>query len=297
MPRGLEHLAHRALLDDLTGVHDRNPVARLGDHREVMGDQEQGQPQVAPQLLEELQDLPLRHHVERRGRLVADHQLGATGERERDHHALAHAAGELVRVLLPAGARDADALEQLADTCTRIDVGLVQADRLADLAIDAHDRVERVHGALEDDRDGTPAEVAPAGRATPVQQHDAALGTQRHLARGASEPARQEAEKRKRRGRLAAPRLAGEPERLAATQREADTVDDRNDRAGILVRDLETADVEQRLVGHDRSRRLLGLTISSRAFPVRLNAMARSVTQIPGGRKYAHLPSVIAPEL
>ena len=130
-----------------------------------MRDQEQGQPQVAPQLLEELQDLPLRHHVERRRRLVADHQLGPARERERDHHALAHAAGELVRVLLPAGARDADALEQLADTCARIRLGLVQPDRLADLAIDPHDRVERVHGALEDDRDRTPADVAPAGRA------------------------------------------------------------------------------------------------------------------------------------
>ncbi len=68
-------------------------------------------------------------------------------------------------------------------------------------------------------------------------------------------------------------------------EREADAVDDRHDGAGILVGDLEIADVEQRLVGHARSRRPLGLTISSSAFPVRLNAIARSVTQMPGGRK------------
>ena len=64
-----------------------------------------------------------------------------------------------------------------------IGVGLVQADRLGDLAIDAHDRVERVHGALEDHRDGPPAHVAPARRRPPVQQHDAALGVERRSRR------------------------------------------------------------------------------------------------------------------
>ena len=53
-------------------------------------------------------------------------------------------------------------LEQLADARLRVALGLVQADRLGDLAIDPHHRVERVHGALEDDRDGLPADVAPA---------------------------------------------------------------------------------------------------------------------------------------
>ncbi len=104
------------LLGDLSGVHDRDPVARLGDHREIVRDEQEREAEIATQILEQLKDLPLRHHVERRRGLVADHQLGLAGERQGDHDALPHPAGELVRVLLAPRRRDADALEQLGDT-------------------------------------------------------------------------------------------------------------------------------------------------------------------------------------
>ena len=60
--------------------------------------------------LDQLEDLGLDRHVEGGRRLVGDEQLGIAGERHRDHHALAHAARQLVRVLLdpPLGGRDAD---------------------------------------------------------------------------------------------------------------------------------------------------------------------------------------------
>ena len=62
-----------------------------------------------------LEDLGLHGDVERRRRLVGDQHLGVVGDRHRDHHALAHAAGELVRVLLGAlvRLRDADDVEQV----------------------------------------------------------------------------------------------------------------------------------------------------------------------------------------
>ena len=65
--------------------------------------------------LEQVEDLGLDRHVERGRRLVGDQQLRVAGERDGDHHALAHAAGELVRVVVeaPCGVRDADLLEQL----------------------------------------------------------------------------------------------------------------------------------------------------------------------------------------
>ena len=68
----------------------------------------------------------------------------------------------------------------------------------------------------------------------------------------------------------------------------------------LAVGDAQVAHVEQRVAldgrrAHARSRRV-GLTISSSALPTRLNAIASSVTHSPGGMKYAHLPSVIAPE-
>ena len=66
------------------------------------------------ELLELLQDLALHDDVERGRRLVHHDQLGLERERHRDHDALAHAAGELVRVRAHALAVDADELEQVA---------------------------------------------------------------------------------------------------------------------------------------------------------------------------------------
>ena len=58
--------------------------------------------ELALQLREQLQDLRLDRDVERGRRLVGDEQLRLAGERHRDHHALAHAARELVRVRVDA---------------------------------------------------------------------------------------------------------------------------------------------------------------------------------------------------
>ena len=62
----------------------------------------------------QVENLGLDRHVERGGRLVGDEQLRVAGERHGDHHALAHAAGELVRILVDAlfGVGDADHLQQ-----------------------------------------------------------------------------------------------------------------------------------------------------------------------------------------
>jgi hypothetical protein len=67
------------------------------------------------QFEQQLHDLRLGGHVERGRRLVGDQQLRAAGQRDRDHHALPHAAGQLVRVLVepPLRRRDADQPEQL----------------------------------------------------------------------------------------------------------------------------------------------------------------------------------------
>jgi hypothetical protein len=52
------------------------------------------------QVLQQVDDLRLDRHVERRHRLVADDQLRAPGQRPGDADALALAAGELVRIAL-----------------------------------------------------------------------------------------------------------------------------------------------------------------------------------------------------
>ena len=86
-----------AALDDLAEVHHGDVVADVLDHRHVVRDEQVGQAELALQPHQQVQDLRADRDVERRHRLVADHQLGVGGERARDVDALALAAGELVR--------------------------------------------------------------------------------------------------------------------------------------------------------------------------------------------------------
>ena len=74
---------------------------------------------------EQLEDLGLDGHVERGGRLVGDQDVGVAGERHGDHHPLALAAGELVRVAVDAALRlgDADEAQQLEDARAGLGLG------------------------------------------------------------------------------------------------------------------------------------------------------------------------------
>ena len=133
-----------------------------------------------------LQDLALHDDVERRRRLVHDHELRVERERHRDDHALAHAAGELVRVRAQRGARRCRrgraARPARASAAALRDV-LVRAHHVDELVADAHHRVERVHRALEDHRDVPPAVAAQLLGAEPRQvvaaEEDAAAGDAR----------------------------------------------------------------------------------------------------------------------
>jgi hypothetical protein len=93
------------LLDDLPGVHDRQPVRGLGDDAEIVRDQQHGHAGLLLQSLQQPQHLGLDGHVERRGRLVRDQQLRVTGQGHGDHDPLLHAAGELVRIFRHAPSR------------------------------------------------------------------------------------------------------------------------------------------------------------------------------------------------
>ena len=62
-------------------------------------------PKPRLELPQELQDLRLDGDVERRRRLVRDQEVGLVGERHRDHHPLALAARELVRIRVEPRAR------------------------------------------------------------------------------------------------------------------------------------------------------------------------------------------------
>ncbi len=84
-------------------------------------------------------------------------RLGLAGEGHRDHHPLAHAAAERVRVLLGPlrGVGDVDAVEHLHGPPPRLLAAHVAeaADGLGDLVADGERRVEAAGRLLEDHAD------------------------------------------------------------------------------------------------------------------------------------------------
>ena len=85
-------------LDDAARLHHGDAIGDLGDHAEIMGDEQHGMPVLVAQLAHELEHLRLRRHVERRGRLVGDEEGRAHGERHGDDDALALPTRKLVRI-------------------------------------------------------------------------------------------------------------------------------------------------------------------------------------------------------
>ena len=102
MARLREQVLDGGLLDLAAGIHDDDALGHLGDDAEVVRDEDDGGAGLGLELAHEIEDLRLHGDVERGGRLVGDQQLGIAGERHGDHDALAHAAGQLVRILLEA---------------------------------------------------------------------------------------------------------------------------------------------------------------------------------------------------
>ena len=92
-------------LDDPAGVHHRHLVGHLGDHAEIVRDQDDRHAGLLLQVAQQVEDLRLHGDVERGGRLVGDQQVGLAGQRHGDHHALAHAAATSGADIPRSGAR------------------------------------------------------------------------------------------------------------------------------------------------------------------------------------------------
>ena len=154
MQRLREQRALVGVFDDAAEIHHRDAVADVLDHREIVGDEQIGEPELALQVHQQIEHLRLDRDVERGHRLVADDQLRLQRERAGDADALALAAGELVRIVVHLRRPQADLLEQLGDrACSpRAPRGdAVHAQRLADDVARGHARIERGERVLEDD--------------------------------------------------------------------------------------------------------------------------------------------------
>ena len=113
--RAREDRLAAARLDDAAQIHDRDPIADVADHAEIVADEHVGQAELALHRPEQVQDLRLHRDVERRGRLVGQDQRGPQDDGARDRRPLALAARQLVRVAVHEAGAEADQLQRLAD--------------------------------------------------------------------------------------------------------------------------------------------------------------------------------------
>ena len=252
----LEDRLDRPLLDDPAAVHHHDPLAQARDHAEVVGDQDDRHAELAPQRLQQLQDLRLHRDVERRGRLVGDQEVRLAKQRDRDHHPLAHAAGELVGVQIdPAPRRrNPHLIEQPHARGARVLLAhaLVLDQHLGHLARDPKVRIERGHRVLEDHREADAAD--PVQR--PRRQVQELLAAKAGAAGAAAVPGEQPHDREKGLG-LARAGLADHAHALARLDPEADVAHRRHLALGRGEAGGQILDLQDR--GHRPGLQLHGL--------------------------------------
>ena len=268
MARVAEDIADRACLDDLARIHDGRAVRHLGNHAHVVRHEDDAHAAagLAAQAAQQVEDLGLDRHIERRGGLVGDEHGGAAGKRHGDHYALAHAAGHLVRIVGGAalGIGNADALKGIHGYRPRLAAALARVllHGLGDLIAHRVERVQARHRLLEDHGDLVAAyrphggvvergEIEDLSRA--ASQQDFACGD---TAGRLDEPHQAEAG-----DRLAGPGFADDGQRLTTAQIQVDAINGTDGSALRVEPRLETLDADDfvRLKAVHRPRSHSGL--------------------------------------
>ena len=205
-------------LDDLAQVHHRDAVRDVLDHGQVVRDEQVGQVELVLEILEEVEDLGLDRHVERRHRLVTHDQLGSERERASDPDPLALAARELVRVAVVVLRVQPHELHQLLDLALDLVLrdGSVEPERRADDRADRLPRVEGRVGVLEHHLHvATEVAQVPTPDVADVPAIEPQLAFRQAV----------EAHHHPRERRLAAPGLTDQPERLSREDLQIHAVD------------------------------------------------------------------------
>ena len=162
--RTLEERVDARALHRPAGVHDHHVVRGAGNNAQVVGDEHDGGASLPLRDLKDVQDLCLDGHVEGGGGLVGDDDVGVVRDGDGDHHALAHATGELVRVCVQAvlGIGDAHQGEQLDAALAHLvlgHLGIVDEKRLGKLVANGEHGRQGRERVLEDHRDARAADL------------------------------------------------------------------------------------------------------------------------------------------
>ena len=167
MKRPRQDFLDRPVLDHLPRIHRQHARAAFRDEPEIVGDEQDRRAGAAAKFEQQIHDLRLNGHVERGRRLVGDQQTRLAHQRHRDHHALAHAAGQAHRIHVGAIARprNADRRQRRHGALIRLLARHLEMrpHRLGDLIADGKHRIERAHRLLKDHADAAAADLAHAG--------------------------------------------------------------------------------------------------------------------------------------
>ena len=243
MRRAGKDRRRRAGLDHLAGVHHQQVLHAVGHHGQVVADEQQRHAGVGHQRGQQVQHLALHRHVERRRRLVGDQQVRPAGQRDGDHHPLALAAGQLVRV----GGQPLRGLRQLH--------AVQQPQRLGARRRADKPRCRRNGSAICRPTvcSGFSAVIGSWNtmpRRAPRSRHSA--GSDRVVSSWPSKridpdtrALGQQAHQGQRGQALAAARLADQAQRAAARERKRHAPQGRGGAAGRGQRDMQPVDLEQ----------------------------------------------------
>ena len=116
-------------LDDPSEVHHRDAMADVLHYRQIMGDEQVGQPELVLQVHQEIDHLRLDGDVESRDRLVPGDEVGAEHQRPRDADALALAARELMGIVVDLLRAKSHPLEDRGDPLSFFAAGGEPVDR------------------------------------------------------------------------------------------------------------------------------------------------------------------------
>ena len=215
-----------------------HPVGDAAHHRQVVADEQPGQPEPPRQIRQQIEDLRPHRDVQGRDRLVQDQQIRPDDQRPGDGDALALATGEFVDVLAGIFGRQPDRGQRLGHR--RLPLGafgraVEQVERLGHQPGDAVARVEAAVGILEHHLDAAAHRAVGAviGEHRLAAQGD---GARLHLLQPQDRPGQ--------RG-LAATGFAHQPHPFALGQRQRHPVDRPEPR-----RRCERAAPPHRIVAH-----------------------------------------------
>ena len=155
--RVLKDLVDGAFFDLIAAIHDHHAVGHLRHHRHIVGDEHHRSTGFALQTIHQCKNFGLDGHIERGCGLIRNQQTRLAGHGHCDHHTLAHAAREFMRVLFhpPLGLGDADLAQNLdgARLCLFLGHALVDSQTFGQLAAHSEHRIERRHRFLKNHSD------------------------------------------------------------------------------------------------------------------------------------------------